>query len=68
MDEKPRRPRARFGEEEIVKVMVAYSEQDLRTKLKAVGGKWDPQGRLWQVRYGAIRGTELERRIFDETG
>lgn len=68
VEEKPWRPRARFSEEDIVKVMVAYSEQDLRAKLKAAGGKWDPEDRLWQVRYGAIRGTELERRIFDDNG
>ena len=64
---KPWRPRARFGEEDIVKVMVAYSEQDLRVRLKAAGGKWDPENKLWQVRYGSIRGTELECRIFEDT-
>ena len=68
VEEKPWRPRARFREEDIVKVTVAYSEQDLRNILKTAGGKWAPEDRVWQVRYGAIRGTELEARILGETG
>ena len=40
----------------------------MRVKLKAAGGIWDPEDRVWEVRYGAIRGTELEGRILDETG
>jgi len=67
VEEKPWRPRTRFREEDIVKVTVAYSEQDLRIKLKAAGGIWDPEDRVWQVRYGAIRGTELEGRIVEAT-
>ena len=38
VEEKPWRPRARFSEEEIVKVMVAYSEQDLRRQADATIG------------------------------
>jgi len=38
VEEKPLRPRARFSEEEIVKVMVAYSEQDLRRQADATTG------------------------------
>lgn len=68
VEEKPWRPRTRLREEDIVKVTVAYSEQDLRIMLKAAGGKWDPEDRVWQIRYGAIRGTELEARILYETG
>jgi len=25
-------------------------------KLKAAGGRWNPEERLWRVRYGSIRG------------
>ncbi|MBU5613749.1 hypothetical protein [Geomonas azotofigens] len=67
VEEKPWRPPARFREEEMVKVMVGYSEQALRAKLKAAGGRWNAMDKVWQVRYGAIRGTDLECRILDET-
>ncbi len=46
--------------------MVGYSEGDFRAKLKAAGGRWNAEDKLWQVRYGSIRGTELECRIVDD--
>jgi hypothetical protein len=36
--------------------MVPYPQKALREKLKAAGGRWDPEERLWRVRYVAIRG------------
>lgn len=66
VEEKPWRPRGRLREEDVVKVMVAYVEQELRTELKAAGGRWDPEEKLWLVRYGAIRGTVLEDRILKD--
>jgi hypothetical protein len=27
---------------------------------RRLGGKWDPDGKLWYIRYGKIKGTELE--------
>jgi hypothetical protein len=50
-------------DEDIVDVLVRYSEKSLREKLKSAGGKWDPESKLWHVSYGAIRGTELVDRI-----
>ncbi|WP_243375371.1 hypothetical protein [Geotalea sp. SG265] len=50
-------------DEEIVPVVVAYTEKPLRDKLKAAGAKWDPQEKVWLIAYGKIRGTELEDRI-----
>lgn len=47
-----------------VPVIVAYTEHALRERLKSAGGRWNPQEKLWHVRYGAIRGdAELESRI-----
>jgi hypothetical protein len=46
-----------------VQVLVDYSEQDLRDKLKTAGGRWNAEDKVWLVRYGSIRGTELECRI-----
>jgi hypothetical protein len=63
VEEKPWRPRSRFREEDLVEVVVGYSEQDLRAKLKTAGGRWNGEDKVWLVRYGSIRGTELECRI-----
>jgi hypothetical protein len=55
-----------YRDEDIVQVMVAFSEKTLRSELKAVGGKWDSEERIWHIPYGAIRGNEqLEKRILD---
>jgi len=34
---------------------VAYEEKALREKLKAAGGRWDPEEKFWKVRFGSIR-------------
>lgn len=66
VDEKSNQPGARFRDDELVCLAVAFSEKALREELKAAGGRWDPAEKLWRVEYGAIRGTELEERILDE--
>jgi len=52
-----RRPRGKplFLDSDLVAVAVAYEETALREKLKAAGGRWDPEERFWKVRYGSIR-------------
>jgi hypothetical protein len=30
---------------------------------KAMGGKWNPDVKLWYIQYGNIKGTELEKHI-----
>lgn len=63
VEEKPWQPRLRLKDEEIVPVLVNFSEKPLRDRLKAAGGKWNSKAKLWFVAYGSIRGTELEERI-----
>jgi hypothetical protein len=63
VEEKPWTPTVRLRDGDIVPVMVNFADKALRDMLKAVGGKWDPEGKLWHVPYGPIRGTELEERI-----
>jgi hypothetical protein len=46
--------------------MVAYTEKAHRDMLKAAGGRWDPEAKLWNVPYGTIRGTELEDRTMTD--
>jgi len=64
VEEKPCKPGSGFKDGDIVSVIVAYNENTLREKLKTVGGRWDPNEKLWRIPYGAIRGNaELEDRV-----
>lgn len=63
VEEKPWDPLLQLRDEEIVPVIVNFSEIDLRDRLKAAGGRWNPDEKLWFVPYGPIRGSALEDRI-----
>ncbi|NVN99892.1 MAG: hypothetical protein HXX17_11250 [Geobacteraceae bacterium] len=62
VDEKPL-VKPRFSDEEIVPVSVFYDEEELRQQLRRKRARWDGDLKMWFVRYGLIRGTELESRI-----
>ncbi len=66
VEEKSCQPLAPYRDDEMVKVIVAYTEKALRDRLKSAGGRWDPQEKLWLVRYGSIHGTEFEERILKD--
>jgi hypothetical protein len=68
VEEKPWRPTLRIKDDQIVPVVVNFTEKGLRDKLKAMGGKWNPAEKVWHVPFGLIRGTELEDRILVEDG
>ena len=56
-----------YRDEDIVQVIVSFSEKAFRDSLKAAGGKWDAEEKVWNVPYGAIRGNkELVMRILEE--
>lgn len=58
------KPSDQYRDGDMVSVVVSFSEKALRDRLKAAGGKWDPEEKLWRVPYGMIRGnSELEERI-----
>ena len=63
IEEIPWQPAVKIKDTDIVPVAVGYSENDLRQQLKDAGGIWNPEAKLWYVSYGAIKGTELEKRI-----
>jgi hypothetical protein len=47
--------------------MVLYSRKAIRERLKAAGGRWNPEEKIWRVMFGAIRGdAELVERIMKE--
>ena len=64
IEEKAWKPSVRHQAEDIVSVIAAFSENAIRDRLKAAGGKWDPVKKIWHVIFGSIRGDiELENRI-----
>lgn len=42
-------------------------ETELRKQVKAAGGKWKPEQKLWLVRFGEITGTPIEKHIYADT-
>lgn len=49
---------------DIVDVVVPFTKTMLRDRLKAAGGRWNPDEKLWRVSFGAIKGDfELIQRI-----
>ncbi len=65
-EEAPWQPRKRRRDDQLVAVSVGYAEKELRQRLKDAGGKWDPEQKVWHIPYGAIRGTELAKRIVSD--
>jgi len=35
-------------------VRIALLEAEVRQQVKTAGGRWDPQRRLWELRYGQV--------------
>ena len=60
-------PPPRYAPETLVPLRVAASDMSLRAKVKAAGGKWQPEEQLWYVRYDAIAGGPLEKHIHVDT-
>jgi hypothetical protein len=64
VEERGGTPSLRHRDDDIVQVAVAYTEKGLREQLKAAGGRWDREEKLWRVRYGSIKGiADLTERI-----
>ncbi|MCM2357973.1 MAG: hypothetical protein NDI77_07470 [Geobacteraceae bacterium] len=51
----------RIADDDHVRVRIAYGEKSLGQLARSLGGKWDGKGKLWHIRYGKIKGTELEK-------
>lgn len=42
---------------------IGYTEKDLIESAKTAKGRWNPEVRLWFIRYSAIKGAALEKHI-----
>lgn len=53
----------KFGENDLVPVCIGYMEKELQEIARAAKGRWDPEAKVWRIRYGKVKGTVLEKHI-----
>jgi hypothetical protein len=53
----------KIADDTLVPVQIAYGEKNLGKMARSAGGRWDADVKLWYIRYGNIKGTELEKHI-----
>ena len=59
-------PRPRFAHDHIVGLRVAFANVAVRDRVKQAGGTWNPERRVWQLRYDRVVALGLNSRIVDE--
>ena len=59
-------PRPRFAHDQIVGLRVAFADVAVRDRVKQAGGTWNPERRVWQLRYDRVVALGLHSRIVDE--
>ena len=60
-------PPAKYPDSTLVRLKIGVMETALQSQIKAVGGRWDKDKKVWIVPYGCIRSTRLEKFIYAET-
>ena len=58
-----RPPVRKFAENDQVPVRIGFAEKDLIESARTAKGRWNPDVKLWFIRYGKIKGTALEKHI-----
>jgi hypothetical protein len=56
-------PVCKYSDNDLVAVRIQFADSVSREKAKAAKGRWDPEKKLWFMRYGKIKGTDLEKHI-----
>jgi outer membrane lipoprotein-sorting protein len=46
-----------------VEIKVDYKETEIRTKVKAAGGRWNPEKKVWELGYREVQNLGLAGRI-----
>jgi hypothetical protein len=44
-------------------VRIGFSEKNLIAQARTVKGRWNPEMKLWFIRYEKIKGTAMEKHI-----
>ena len=63
-DWEPRRPP--YADGQIVGVRIAVAEADVRQRAKQAGGKWNPDRKVWELRYRQAVALKLDAHIVKE--
>ena len=59
-------PRPRFAHDQIAGLRVAFADVAVRDRVKQAGGAWNPERRVWQLRYDRVVALGLNSRIVDD--
>ena len=59
-------PRRHLAHDRIVGLRVAFADVAVRNRVKQAGGTWNPDRRVWQLRYDRVLALGLTSRIVDE--
>ena len=59
-------PRPPFAQDQIVGIRVAFANVAARDRVKQAGSTWNPEQRVWQLRYDHVVALGLHARIADE--
>jgi len=60
-------PPAKYPDGAMVPLKIGIKETAIHEQVKAVGGRWNKEQRVWFVPFGCIAGTKLEKFIVVET-
>jgi hypothetical protein len=56
-------PKPEYADDATVHLRIRIDDMQARSQTKAAGGRWDPDMRLWRVKYARIAGTLREKHI-----
>ena len=59
-------PRPRFAHAPIVGLRVAFADVAVRDRVKQAGGTWNPERKVWRLRYDRAVALGLNSRIVDD--
>jgi len=63
VEDAPWIPPVKMAADAMVGVRVAFQEVEMQRNVKRAGGKWNPQRRLWEMRYDQAVALGLKDRI-----
>ena len=52
-----------MADQTLVEIQIDWSETELRAAVKAAGGRWNPERKVWRLPYGQVVALGLEQRI-----
>ena len=67
IDEKPWQGKnKKISKNKSMDIRIGYNEVELRRRIKACGGRWDPHRKVWQLSYEKVKELDLLERIVND--